>query len=98
MGLEEVERRGEEGAEFVGLVVPEGLALAIELGLEEGVIDSPTGDGGAMDFDGIGDLLVGVAAEEEVDGEGLFGGKCVCAFVAFVANWALRNGVSGWWR
>ncbi len=86
VGLKKIERWGQERAEAVGLIVPEGLALTIKLGLEEGVIDAPSGDGGAVDFDGVGDLLVGVAAEEEVDGDGLFGGECVCAFVAFVAN------------
>jgi hypothetical protein len=75
MGLEEVEGGGEEGAEAVGLVVPEGLALAIELGLEKGVVDAPAYDGAAVDMNGVGDLLVGVADEEEVDGELLLGGE-----------------------
>jgi len=35
--------------------------------LEEGVVDAPAGDGGAVDMDYISDLLIGVAAEEEVD-------------------------------
>ena len=91
MGLEEIEAGTEHGTEAIGLVVPEGLSLAIEFSLEEGVIDAPAGDGGAVDFDGVGDFLVGVAAKEEVNGDGLLGGKCVCAFVAIVANWVGQN-------
>jgi hypothetical protein len=63
MRLEEINGRGQEGAEAVGLILPEGLALAIELGLEERVVETPAGESDAMHLDGVGDLLIGMAAE-----------------------------------
>ena len=59
--LEDIEGSGGDSADAVGVIEPEGLALAVELSAEGGVVETPAGDGAAVDADGVGGLLVGVA-------------------------------------
>ena len=95
MALNDIERVSSHGAETIGVIEPEGLALAIELGLKEGVIEPPAGDGAAFEMNGISDLLVGLAEEKKLDGEPLFGGEWMLAGVNFVNSGGWRRGVSG---
>ncbi len=77
--LEDVEGACGDGADAVGVVEPEGLALAVELSAEGGMIETPTGDGAAVAV-----VLIGLAEQEQMDGETLLGGEWMFAGVNFV--------------
>jgi hypothetical protein len=69
-----------EGAVEEAVVAVEGVgeaegALAIELGDEAGVAVAPAVDGLALDADGLGDFVVGLAGEDQGDGGELAGGE-----------------------
>lgn len=87
MVLEDIERGCGDGANAVGVIEPEGFALAVKLCAEGGMVETPTGDGAAIEVDGVGDLLIGLAEEQKTDGEALLGGKWMFAGVNFVKFW-----------
>src|SRR6185436_17359011 len=59
--LQDVECAGGGGANAVGVIEPERFALAVKLSAEGGVIETPSGDGAAIEADGVGGMLVGLA-------------------------------------
>ena len=84
MVLENIQSGGGEGADAIGVIEPEGFALAVQFSAEGGMVETPAGDGAAIEMDGVGDLLVGLAEEQKMDGEALFGGRWMFAGVNFV--------------
>jgi hypothetical protein len=95
MVLQDIEGGGGHGADAIGVVEPERFALAIQFSAEGGMVETPSGDGAAIEVDGVGDLLVGLAEEQEVDGEALFGGKWMFAGVNLVKFGGCGGDVSG---
>ena len=83
---EGLEGGGEEGADAVDGVAPELVAALVEGGLEGGVVETPLGDGDAMDADFFGDDAIGVTFDEEVDSVLLLEGESPLAFVVFCSH------------
>jgi hypothetical protein len=73
--LEDADGVGEGAAELVGSCAVDFLAAAVQLGLEDVVVESPAGDGDAVEVEGGGGPGVGAAGDEKVDGGELLGGE-----------------------
>jgi hypothetical protein len=75
LAAEDADGVAEEATELVGGGAPDFLTAAIELGLEDVVVEPPAVDGGASDIEVASDGGVGLAHDEEFDGVLLGGGQ-----------------------